>query len=70
MRITQEMPQAVAREFVEDMQAYFAEGDKHRRDAIDIRQLRTLQEYQAPHEKKLCLSDVRELFEKMKNRLH
>jgi hypothetical protein len=61
-----EVPSAVALDFVEDMQAYFAEEDKHRRDAIAVRQLRTLQEYQAPHEKKLRLDDVRQLFERMR----
>jgi hypothetical protein len=52
MKTDMEMPQAVAREFVEDMQAYFAENDKHRRDAIAVRQLRALQEYQGPREKR------------------
>ncbi len=62
----QEVPSAVALAFIEDMQAYFAEEDRNRRDAIAIRQLRTLQEYQGPYEKKLRLSDVRELFERMR----
>jgi hypothetical protein len=66
MKTNEEMPPAVAREFVEDMQAYFAEDNKSRRDAIAVRQLRTLLDYQAPHEKKLRLDDVRELFERMK----
>jgi hypothetical protein len=62
-----QLPPEVARAFMDDMEAYFAENDKHRADAIAVRQLRTLQDYQAPYEKKLRLSDVRQLFERMKS---
>jgi lipase chaperone LimK len=61
-----DLPPGIARAFVNDMKLFFAEEDKHRRDAIAVRQLRTLQEYQSPHEKKLRLDDVRQLFERMK----
>lgn len=43
-----QLPLDVAREFVEDMNAYFDEEDKHQRDAIAVRQLRALQAHQAP----------------------
>ena len=60
-----DLPRDVVRAFAEDMKTYFAEDNKHRRDAIAVRQLRALQDFQAPHEKKLRLSDVRELFEQI-----
>jgi hypothetical protein len=61
-----DLPSGVADAFVEDMRLFFAEEDRYRRDVIAVRQLRTLQEYQAPYEKKLRLDDVRELFKRMR----
>jgi hypothetical protein len=62
-----DLPPAVAREFVKDMQAYFAEEDGHRRDAIAIRQLHALKEFQGPRDK-LRLSDVKRMFILMNNK--
>ena len=57
----------VARSFVKDMTAFFAEDDGHMCDAIAVRQLRALREQQGPREKALRLSDVKELFAQIKN---
>jgi hypothetical protein len=39
-----DLPPAVARTFVDDMRAFFAEEDKHKQDAIAVRQLNALKE--------------------------
>ena len=57
----------VAKAFIKDMKAYFAEDDPHRRDAIAARQLHALREVQGPHEKELRLSDVERMFILMMN---
>ena len=62
-----ELPPAVARAFIKDMKAFFAEEDGHKRDAIAVRQLRALQEHQGPREKPLRLSDVKQMFLQMKD---
>ena len=62
-----DLPPAVARAFVDDMRAYFAEENPIKREGIAVRQLRALREHQRPREKKLRLSDVKEMFEQMKN---
>jgi hypothetical protein len=53
-----ELPPAVARRFVEDMRAYFAEKNAIKRDEIAARQLHALRQHQGPRDKKLRLSDV------------
>ncbi|MGA7718467.1 hypothetical protein [Bradyrhizobium sp.] len=62
-----DLPPAVARAFVEDMRAYFAEDNPIKRDGIAVRRLRALREHQGPREKKLRLSDVKEMFALMKD---
>ena len=62
-----DLPPAVARAFVDDMRAYFAEENPIKRDGIAVRQLRALREHQGAREKKLRLSDVKEMFEQMRN---
>jgi hypothetical protein len=49
-----------------DMRAYFAEENPIKRDGIAVRQLRALRDHQGPREKKLRLSDVKEMFAQMK----
>jgi hypothetical protein len=49
------------------MRAYFAEENPIKRDGIAVRQLRPLREHQGPREKKLRLSDVKEMFLKMRD---
>jgi hypothetical protein len=62
-----ELPPAVAKAFFDDMKAFFAEPDAIRRDAIAARQLHALRPYTSPRSKKLRLSDVHEMFLKMRD---
>jgi hypothetical protein len=62
-----DLPPAVARAFVEDMKAYFAEEDRRKRDEIALRQLHVLREHQGPREQALGLSDVKAMFLQMRN---
>lgn len=62
-----ELPPAVARDFVKDMRAYFAEEDRLKRDEIALRQLHVLREHQGPREQALGLSDVKAMFLHMRN---
>ena len=39
------LPPAVAKAFIKDMAAYFAEENGHKRDEIAVRQLHALKEY-------------------------
>jgi hypothetical protein len=61
-----ELPLKVAAAFVKDMRAYFDEKNRYKQDEIALRQLHALREYQPPRERKLGLSDVKELFAQMK----
>ena len=54
-----DLPPKVARAFVIDMRAYFAEENRYKQDEIALRQLHALKEHQGPREKKLRLSDVK-----------
>jgi hypothetical protein len=63
-----ELPPAVARAFVKDMKAYFAEPNQHKQDEIALRQMHALSEFQGPREKKLRLSDVKKMFAQMRDR--
>jgi hypothetical protein len=49
------------------MSDYFAEDDPIKRDAIAAHQLGVLKDYQGPREKKLRLSDVKDMFRQMKD---
>jgi hypothetical protein len=62
-----DLPPAVARAFVRDMRAYFAAQPGAKRDLIAVHQLRALQEFQGPREKKLRLDDIKEMFEAMRD---
>jgi lipase chaperone LimK len=55
----------VARAFVKDMRAFFAEENRYKQDEIALRQLRSLREHQGPRDKKLRLSNVKEMFLEM-----
>jgi hypothetical protein len=61
-----DLPPTVARAFVKDMRAYSKEEDPIKRDAIAARQLHALKEHQGPREKALRLSDVKQMFQQMK----
>ena len=62
-----DLPPAVAKAFVRDMKAFFAEKDAIKRDLIALHQPSTLQECQGSREKKLRLDDVKEMFRQMKD---
>jgi hypothetical protein len=67
IRKAPDLPPAVARGFVRAMQDDFIEANPIKRDAIAAHQLDVLKRYQGPREKKLRLSDVKAMFEQMKN---
>jgi hypothetical protein len=52
-----ELPPVVARGVVEHMQAFFAEKDPIKRDAIAAEQMTVLQKYQGPREMFLQMRD-------------
>ena len=60
-----ELPPEVARRFVEDMEACFAESNPLKRERIALRQLQILREYRSPRDGKLRLPEVKELFRAM-----
>jgi hypothetical protein len=62
-----ELPPAISRAFVRDMEAFFAEENRLKRDEIALRQLHVLREYQGPREQALGLSDVKAMFLHMRN---
>jgi hypothetical protein len=61
-----ELPPEIARGYFEDLRAYHREKNPIKADEIAARQLHALHQYQRPREKKLRLSDVQDLFQKMK----
>jgi hypothetical protein len=60
-----ELPPEVARRFLEDMRAYFAEPNLVKRDEIAARQMHALREYQGPREKPVRIPDIMEMFRQM-----
>ena len=62
-----ELPPEVARRFFEDIRAFHREPNPIKRDEIAARQLHALRGYLRPRDKKLRLSDVKELFERMRS---
>jgi hypothetical protein len=61
-----DLPPEVARAFMRDMKAYFAEGDGDKRNVIAVRQLHALKDQRGMRDKKLGLSDVKAIFLQMK----
>ena len=61
-----ELPPEVARRFFEDMRAFHRGRSPIKRDEIAARQLDALRGYHRPRDRKLRLSDVKELFERMR----
>jgi hypothetical protein len=64
-----ELPLRVARRFLDDMRAFDAEPDAIKQYEIAACQLHALKALQGPRDKKLRLSDVREMFEQMRDHL-
>ena len=61
-----DLPPAVARNFVRDMRAFFAEKNTIKRDAIAAQQLHSLREH---YSGKLRLTDVRKMFVAMRDQV-
>jgi hypothetical protein len=61
-----DLPPAVARRFVEDMCAFFAEPNTIKADAIAARQLQALREH---YDGRLRLTDVKAMFLQMKDQV-
>ncbi|WP_316171050.1 hypothetical protein [Bradyrhizobium sp. SZCCHNRI1058] len=59
-----QLPAAVARAFVRDMQLYFDEHDPIKRDQIAVLQLYSLREH---WHRKLSLNDVKLMFDQMRD---
>jgi hypothetical protein len=62
-----ELPVAVAKAFVRDKRAYFAERNELKRDEIAARQLYALNQQRRPRDKKLRLADVKAMFLEMRD---
>jgi hypothetical protein len=56
------LPPAVARRFMEDLRAFFAEESQIKRDEIAGRQMAALRKYQEPREKPVRIPDIKEMF--------
>ena len=64
-----DLPPDVARAFVRDMLAYFAETNAIKRDEIAARQMTVLRQYQGPREKPVRTHDIKEMFVRMRGQL-
>jgi hypothetical protein len=62
-----ELAPAVARSFLKDMCAFYAEKNRIKKDEIAARQAWLLNHHLKPPEKKLSILDVREIFLQMKD---
>jgi hypothetical protein len=62
-----ELPPDVARAFVRDMRAFFAEKNAIKADEIAARQAWLLNQHQGPRGKMLRLIDVKEMFRQMRD---
>jgi hypothetical protein len=62
-----ELPPAVARDFLADKRAFFAETSSIKKDEIAARQAWLLNQHLGPGDKKLRVADVRGLFLQMKD---
>jgi hypothetical protein len=64
-----ELPPAVARNFVRDMRAFFAEKNTVKADEIAARQAWALNQHLGPRDKPLRLIDVKEMFPAMRDHI-
>jgi hypothetical protein len=62
-----ELPPEIARRFFEDLRLFHREKNPIKADEIAARQLHALSQYLRSRDKKLRLSDVKELFEQMRD---
>ena len=61
-----EVPPAIAKAFVRDMRAFYAEKSPIKRDEIASRQIHVLRQFQGKHERPLKLHQVKQMFEEMR----
>jgi hypothetical protein len=64
-----ELPPAVARDFLADKRAFFAETSSIKKDEIAARQAWLLNQHLKPGDKKLRVIDVKEMFVQMRDQL-
>ena len=64
-----ELPPGLARRFVVDMRAWFAETNLIKRDEIAARQLHVLSKLQGAQDRKLRLTDVARMFLELRDQL-
>ena len=64
-----EIPPDVARGFVKDMLAFYAETNPIERDEIAARQMSVLRQYRGPREKPISILDVKDMFRQMMDEL-
>jgi hypothetical protein len=64
-----ELPPEVAKAFVKHMRAYYAEPSAIERDRIAGDAAFLLEPYLPPHQRKLRLFDVKEMFQEMKDQV-
>jgi hypothetical protein len=62
-----ELPPDVAKAFIRDMRAFFAETSPLKRDEIASRQIHVLRQFQGKHERSLGLHQVKQMFEEMRD---
>ena len=62
-----ELPPEVAKAFIRDMKAFFAEESQIKRDEIATRQLVSLNEYLGRRQRPLRVIDVKEMFRQMRD---
>jgi hypothetical protein len=62
-----QLPPEVARAFIRDLKAFFAEENPTKRDEIAIRQMSALRQYQGPREKPVRIPDIMEMFRQMRD---
>jgi len=64
-----DIPPEVARAFVVDMRAFFAEnnGSSHKADEIAARQAWALSQYLGPQEKPIRIQDVKQMFLRLRD---
>jgi hypothetical protein len=63
------LPHDVAKAFLADMLAYFAEEDGIKRDALAAKQAWLLNQHRRPRERMLRTDDVKQMFVEMRNHL-
>jgi hypothetical protein len=61
-----DLPPDIARAFMADLAAYYAEPNEHKRNEIAARQRHILSDYLPPRAKRLRVSDIKAMFDQMR----